>query len=93
MIATSSYVMLCNTRIYIYMGHWACREHGPALAAAHTQGTLLVDVDSERERMNNEQRNTKIVTHATTEWVRTIGMRQSPHTDAKQARTTDIHYW
>ena len=35
------------------MGHWACREHGPALAAAHTQGTLLVDVDNERERMNS----------------------------------------
>ena len=75
------------------MGHWACREHGPALAAAHTQGTLLVDVDNERERMNNEQRNSKNVAHATTEWVRAIGMRQSSHTDAKQARTTDIHYW
>ena len=75
------------------MGHWACREHGPALAAAHTQGTLLVDVDNERERMNNEQRNSKNVAHATTEWVRANGMRQPPHTDVKQTRTTDIHYW
>ena len=75
------------------MGHRACREHGPALAAAHTQGTLLVDVDNERERMNNEQPGSMIVTHATTEWVRAIGMRQSSHTDAKQARTTDTHYW
>ena len=83
----------CVTLEYIYMGHWACREHGPALAAAHTQGTLLVDVDNERERMNNEQTGSMNVTHATTDWVRAIGMRQPSHANAKQARTTDTHYW